>query len=77
MAKRDPTFALHGGSQIGDLLGVFSVMRRVTSPIVALPVHYCGACCGSRHRKLLKAPPGDKSWNSPPQKVAKGLPRSI
>ena len=77
MAKRDPISALHGSSQIGDLLDVFSVMRRVTSPIAALPVHYCSACCGSRHRKLLKAHPGDKSWSSPPQKVAKALPRGI
>ena len=56
---------------------MFPVMRRVTSPIAALPVHYCSACCGSRHRKLLKAHPGDKSLSSPPRKVAKALPRGI
>ena len=77
MAKRDTISALHGGSQVGDLLGVSSVMRRVTSPIAAPPVHYCNACCGSRHRKLLKAHPGDKSLSSPPRKVAKALPRGI
>ena len=73
MVRRDLIFALSGGSQIGDLLDVSSVMRRVTSPIAALPVPYCSACCDSRHRKLLEAQPGDKSWSSPPQKVAKAL----
>ena len=54
----NPIFSLHSGSQIGNPLRVSSRMRRVTSPIAALPVHYCSACCGSRHRKLLKAHPG-------------------
>ena len=62
MARRGPISALHGGSQIGDLLDVSSVMRRVTLPIAALPVHYCSACCGSKPRKPLKAHPGDKSF---------------
>ena len=77
MVKRDLIFALHGGSQIGDLLDVSSVTRRVTSPIAALLVPYCSTCCNSRHRKLLEAHPGDKSWSSPPQKVAKALLRGI
>ena len=77
MARRGPISALHDGCQIGDLLDVSSVMRRVTSPTAALPVHYCSACCGSRPRKPLKAHPGDKSLSSPPWNVAKALPRGI
>ena len=77
MARRGPISALHDGSQIGDLLDASSVIRRVTSPTAALPVHYCSACCGSRPRKMLKAHPGDKSLSSPPRKVAKALPRGI
>ena len=77
MARRDPISALHGGSQIGDHLDVSSVIRRVTLPIAALPVHYCNACCGSRPRKPFKAHPGDKSLSFLPRKVAKALPRSI
>ena len=77
MARRGPISALPVGSQIGDLLDVSSVMKRVTSPTAALPVQSCSACCGSRPRKPLKAHPGDKSLSSPPRKVAKALPRGF
>ena len=77
MATRGPIFALPAGSQIGDLLDVFSVMRRVTLPTAARPIHYCSACCDNRHRKPLKDNPGGKSLSSPPRKVAKDLPRGI
>ena len=74
---KGPIFVLPAGSQIGDLLDVSSVTRRVTSPTAAPPVHYCSACCGNRPRKPLKAHPGVKSLSSPPRKVAKALPRGI
>ena len=77
MAMRGPIFTLPTGSQIGDLLDVFSVTRRVTSPTAAPPVHYCSACCDNRPRKPLKDHPGGKSLSSPPRKVAKALPRGI
>ena len=74
MAMRDPTFALHAGSQTGDLLDVSSVMRKVTLHTAAPPVHYCSACCANRPRKPLKDHQGDKSLNSSAQKVAKAPP---
>ena len=77
MAMRDPTFALRDGSQIGDLLDVSSVMRKVTLHTAAPPVHYCSAYCANRHGKPLKDHQGDKSLNSLPRKVAKATPRVI
>ena len=77
MGKRDLIFVARGGSQIGGLLDVFFVTRKATSPIAALPVPYCNACCDNRHRKRLEAHPGDKSWSSPPQTVARALLRGI
>ena len=64
-------------SQIGGLLDVFFVTRKATSPIAALPIPYCNACCDNRHRKWLEAHPGDKSWSSLPQTVARALLRGI
>ena len=55
----------------------FLCNEKATSPIAALPVPYCNACCGNRHRKRLEAHPGDKSWSSPPQMVAKAPVRGI
>ena len=77
MGKRDFIFVARGGSQIGGLVDVSFVMRKATSPIAALPVPYCNACCDNRHRKWLEAHPGDKCWSYPPQKVAKALLRGI
>ena len=77
MGKRDLIFVARGGSQIGGLLDVSFVTRKATSPIADLPVPYCNACCNNRHRKRLEAHPGDKSWSSPPQTVAKALLRGI
>ena len=77
MGKRDLIFVARGGSQIGGLLDVFFVTRKATSPIAALPVPYCNTCCDNRHRKRLEAHPGDKSWSSSPQTVARVLLRGI
>ena len=66
-----------GSSQIEGLLGASFVMRKATLLIPALPVPYYNACCGNRRRKQLEAHPGDKSWSSPPQIVAKALLRGI
>ena len=77
MEKRVLIFVARGGSQIEGLLGASFVMRKATLPIAALPVPYYNACCGNRRRKQLEAHPGDKSWSSLPQMVAKAPLRGI
>ena len=77
MVKRGLTFVAKGSSQIGGLRGASYATRGATLPIAALPVPYYNACCGNRRKKQPEAHPGDKSWSSPPQMVAKAPLRGI